>query len=46
MKNSNKSTLKEVHKSEIEKNQNKNYLRKKQGQQTLDGFIESNKNWC
>ena len=43
---STKSTLKEDHKSEIEERSEKEILEEKiRNQQTLDRFVESDKNW-
>ena len=43
---STKSTLKEDHKSEIEKRSEEELLEEeKRNQQTLDNFVESDKNW-
>ena len=44
---STKSRLKEEHKSEIEERSEEELLEEKtRNQQTLDIFIESDKNWC
>ena len=41
-----KSTLKEDHKSEIEKRSEKDLLEEEiRNQQTLDSFVKSDKNW-
>ncbi len=43
---STKSKLKEEHKSEIEKRSEEELLEEKiRNQQTLDSFVESDKNW-
>ena len=43
---STKSTLKEVHKPEIEKRSEEELLEEEiRNQQTLDNFVESDKNW-
>ena len=43
---STKSTIKEVYKSEIEKRSEEELLEEEiRNQQTLDSFIESEKNW-
>ncbi len=43
---STKSTLKEDHKSEIEKRSEEEILEEEiRNQQTLDNFVESDKNW-
>ena len=43
---STKTTLKEDHKSEIEERSEKEILEEKiRNQQTLDRFVESDKNW-
>ena len=43
---STKSTLQEDHKSEIEKRSKEEILEEKiRNQQTLDNFVESDKNW-